>query len=353
MRILFHEYTLNLRGTSQAVYDYAHYAETLLGHEAVIFYDAASPENDAAVIAKFQARFRLLPYSGDFEARIAQVCREEQIDLSYFLKSGEWDGRLSPVTANAVHVVFQRFDPHGDAYAYVSPWLSKMRSGGLYPHVPHIVDLPPVSGHMREDLQIPEDAYVFGRYGGASTFDLDFVKQGLVDLLEDPRVWCVFVNTDRFIDHPRVLFLDPITRPEDKSRFIATCDAMIHARKRGESFGLAISEFLFHNKPVLAWRGGKDGHHRTMLAPLPGALYRDRQTFVAQARAFVGGAAEGADWAAAVAPFAPEPVMQAFDHVFVRRAHGPVPPPRQTWRHGAQRLRVNAAYQICRRVMPR
>jgi len=40
---------------------------------------------------------------------------------------------------------------------------------------------------------------------------------------------------------------------------------MIHARGDGESFGLAICEFLFHDKPVLAWEGGQDQHHTQLL----------------------------------------------------------------------------------------
>ena len=45
------------------------------------------------------------------------------------------------------------------------------------------------------------------------------------------------------VDHPRVLYVDTIYSEEDKDMFIRTCDAMIHARRRGESFGLSIAEF--------------------------------------------------------------------------------------------------------------
>jgi hypothetical protein len=52
---------------------------------------------------------------------------------------------------------------------------------------------------------------------------------------------------------------------EKKANFINTCDAMIHARQRGESFGLSVAEFLSLDKPVLAWEGGRDLNHLEML----------------------------------------------------------------------------------------
>lgn len=352
MRILFHEYSLNVRGSSQAVFDYAHYAETLLGHEAVITYDASVPDNDAGALRKFQDRFAVVPYQGDFAAQIGGICTAQKIDLAYFLKSGERDGRLAPGVPNAVHVIFQRFAPHGDAYAYVSEWLSDLRSGGRYGYVPHIVALPPAEGNLRAALKIPREAFVFGRYGGFETFDIDFVKQGIAALLEDPKLWCVFVNTERFIDHPRALFLPAITAAADKSRFIATCDAMIHARRRGESFGLAIAEFLFHGKPVLAWAGGKDGNHRRMLAGAPAALYRDGPDFLRKARALALGAGAGFDWQSLVADFAPEAAMRRFQSAFIDRT-GRVPPDIGSWQDHWDGLSVNLRYQIRRRISRR
>lgn len=51
----------------------------------------------------------------------------------------------------------------------------------------------------------------------------------------------------------------------DKSKFINTCDAMIHARMDGETFGLAVAEFSMHNKPVLTFGRGTDWAHIEIL----------------------------------------------------------------------------------------
>ncbi len=37
----------------------------------------------------------------------------------------------------------------------------------------------------------------------------------------------------------------------DKVKFINTCDAMLHGRKQGDSFCLAIAEFSLRNKPII------------------------------------------------------------------------------------------------------
>ncbi|MEL7091077.1 MAG: hypothetical protein AAFN94_05010 [Pseudomonadota bacterium] len=313
-KIILHSNDLGVRGTVQAIYDYADHAETILGHEAVVAYPNGHPNTDQKVVDKFAARFPLVCYD-----RLEDLAGSGA-DLTYFQKYGGKDELVSPDTPTAVHAVFQTFEPHGQTYAYISQWLSEYCTGGHYPFVPYMVTLPPGTS-QRDALGIPKDAFVYGRYGGYDTFDLDFVKAQIPALLSDPDVWCVFINTEKFIEHERALFLPSITQPEDKSNFIMTCDAMIHGRKRGESFGLAHSEFLFHNRPVVAWEGGKDGNHRVMLRDAPGALYRDGEDFLAKARGLRDSL--DYDWAGLVAPFSPEAAMQKFQQVFVDRADRP------------------------------
>lgn len=342
MKILFHENSLNLRGSSQALFDYAHYNETILGNESVVLYDSQGPESDPAAVQKFQDRFnRVTSYSDDFDRRIAEVCEAEAVDMCYFIKDGRVDGKLAPNTPNAVHTIFQRYEPHGEVYAYVSEWLAKYRTNGAYPYVPHIVWLPEARETWRARLDIPEDAFVFGRYGGFQTFDLKFVKAGIARLLaDDPAIWFLFVNTQPFIEHPRVRFLDAITDPFQKSGFIQTCDAMVHARRRGESFGLAICEFLFHGKPVLAWRGGKDGNHRVVLKNAP--LYSNENSFYRLAQQVRHGELDALDWRDMVRPFAPDAVMQRFDQVFIQRNCGGGPGGKMA------KFGINAGYRLRR-----
>jgi glycosyltransferase involved in cell wall biosynthesis len=49
---------------------------------------------------------------------------------------------------------------------------------------------------------------------------------------------------------------------------------MLHARKKGESFGLAMCEALKMGKPVFSWQGGEDQNHAAILKNT-GWLYRN------------------------------------------------------------------------------
>lgn len=138
-----------------------------------------------------------------------------------------------------------------------------------------------------------------------------------------PDLWFVFVNTKRFIDHERVLFLPAIFDPQDKADFIGSCDGMIHARKIGESFGLAMAEFLALDKPVICWKGGADRHHAAM-QPDPELMYGSEGDLLRILRTFGPRPSDGSR-RRAVAGFAPEPDMRRFADVFLSEGRGELP----------------------------
>jgi hypothetical protein len=59
------------------------------------------------------------------------------------------------------------------------------------------------------------------------------------------------MNTNKFYEHSRIIYLDYNLDLIYKVKFINTCDAMIHSRAMGETFGLSIAEFSFKNKPII------------------------------------------------------------------------------------------------------
>lgn len=317
MKVLFHTNTLNYRGTSVAVADYARYNQEVLGNESVIAYcKTLGQEKDMGnvpeVIEALEKSFKVIGYrAGDLESKIDT----EKVDLAYFINSGRKED-LPTNVKTAVHAVFQFNDPHGDRYAYISKWLSDTMSGGSIPFVPHIVDLPTPAGTFRKSLGIREDQIIIGRIGGYFTFDLPFVKdtiRGLVEKDTAGKYVFLFVGTEPFINHPNVKFLNEIHSPQKKANFINTCDAMIHARVRGESFGLSIAEFLSLNKPVLAWNGGQDRNHLEMLRD-SGTLYsnsKDIEDILLNLKDLKE------CWTDRVQDFKPETVMKKFNEVFL------------------------------------
>jgi len=242
---------LGLRGAETAVFDFAHYNETLLGNRSLILSPAAAEHTN---LAAFRARFPVFLYEGDF-SQAQPILTRERVDCLYAIKPGFRDGVESRECRTAVHCAFGFHEPHGDAYAYISPFLAELCSDGRQPWVPLIVQLPSVEGDLRAELGIPRDALVFGRHGAPDCFDLPFVQEVVEKVARlRPEIYFVFLNTDTFCASlANVIHLPPTLEVERKVRFIQTCDGMLHARLRGENFGLAVAEFSALNRPVLTY----------------------------------------------------------------------------------------------------
>ena len=318
MRTLFHTNTLNYRGTTVAVRDYARYNQEILGHESVIAYCKTNGiekdmGNEYAVIEALEKEFQVVGYrTGDLEKKVDQL----KIDTTYMISSGQKQTIDVPTNCNTViHAVFQFNDPYGDRYAYISEWLSQHMTNGKYPFVPHMVDLPKPTRNYREHLGIKPEQKVIGRIGGFFTFDIPFVKTLVHQLANstDELVF-LFVGTEPFIEHPNVKFVNEIHDPQKKTNFIETCDAMLHARQRGESFGLSIAEFLSLNKPVFAWNNGHDKNHLIMLKD-SGTLYNN-EVELKDMLLNVSRAIQQEDWSKRVEDYKPGKVMKKFKEVF-------------------------------------
>jgi len=114
---------------------------------------------------------------------------------------------------------------------------------------------------------------------------------------------------------PNIIHLEPIYDLQEKSNFIGMCDAMLHSRAQGESFGLAIAEFLYHDKPVISYPFGTDLNHTKMLGEKgrwfnnPTELYK-QLTGVRQE-------AHNGEYKKLVEKYTPENVMNKFNQVFI------------------------------------
>lgn len=247
--IAFHPHHFSERGTSVAVYDYAHYNETLLNNKSIIIYQNNHPFTHPLVKKNFESRFKCIGYNNPKE--IENIIDEEQINVFYNIV-GE---RVQlPVfdCLNVTHSVFKNIPLHGDIHIAISEEVSKTLKV-----VPHIVssnldEINPKRDNLREELRIPFDAIVIGRHGGKNSFDIQYVKETIINLvLNYENIWFLFLNTNIFYNHPRIIHIDTVVSLYEKNKFILTCDAMIHASILGETFGLAIAEFSVCNKPII------------------------------------------------------------------------------------------------------
>lgn len=311
--IAFHSNQMSIRGTEVALYDYAVQNEDLLGNNSFILYDSVNPNNQAAAIDKFGKRFELIGYQ--CREDIDEILVRNGADLLYAIKAGRRDGLLSNVVPTMVHAVFPTSltQLHGASFAFISDWLSRNCSNGKVPCVPHIVDLPNVQMDLRSDLGIPSSALVLGCHGGEYSFDVPDAKTAVQQLLaEDPSIYFLFLNIECFVKHSRAIFLAGSSDLHYKTRYINTCDAMLHARMLGESFGLACGEFSIRNKPVITFALSEHTHHHDVLGKR-GYYYRDKDSLVAIVRALDRSAISVGSWDCYTNRYNPNVVMDLFD----------------------------------------
>ena len=336
LRVGFYTSQLSERGTEVALFDYAHFAEAVLGVQAYVLYQI-SDANVPAVERRFAERFGSRLIGLDYRLELDQyldgggLLRREGISHVYMLALGTRSrgpaiGRLDGRVTTCVHAVFDGREPFGDRYARISPCVP-----GSCPVVAHIVRPREAEGcHMREELGIPADATVFGRHGGLHTFDIAFAHEAVAEVARSRpgSTFFVFLNTaplDGCEGLSNVIHLERTVDDEGKSRFIRTCDAMLHARSRGETFGLAVGEFAISGRPVLTSRVHHDGGLARFHLDVLGERahhYHDRPSLVALLLGFDRGAAarDREYYAAPYRPFEPYRVMAAFRKTFLSAA---------------------------------
>jgi len=288
MRIVaFHSNTMSLRGSENALWDYANFNETVLCNRSIICHPA-KPENlENPTFAKWKARFPLIAYRTRNE--LSQKLNESGTKVLYQIKPGPFDGFAIPGVKNCIHSMFLSDEFHGDCFAYVSPWASKAMTGRGDSFIPHFVPKLASSENLRKKLGIPIEAKVFGRHGASDTFNIPFVQKAVAwHARESPDDYFVFLNTEliRGTEQlPNVHYLPATADPVEKARFLATCDAMLHARWHGETFGLAVGEFAVLGKPVITFSESREKAHLEMLGN-QALLYRNAGELAAILRGF-------------------------------------------------------------------
>ncbi len=259
---------LTLRGTEIAMYDYADYNETMFNNKSIIItrnIDKYRHEFDISDKAydKFKKRFTVEYY--DTNQDIDRIVEKYNISHLYIIKAGTNNGLYSSKCKNLIHCVFNSSEPHGQVYSAISDDVNNKFKTNL-PVVPHMVRVYDTEQNLRQELGIPDNAIVYGRYGGVETFDLGFVHESIKKIVnEKENVYFIFMNTNRFYNHARIIYLNGTEDMEYKRKFINTSNALLHARKDGETFGLACGEFAICNKPVITWGLSECRNHLDIL----------------------------------------------------------------------------------------
>lgn len=326
-KIAFYSPHLSLGGTEITLYDFADYNEKLLHNSSIILYNNNHPLTDSTVVDKFTHRFSNVhclegpSYNWAWKKQetvplLDAVIHQEQCDVLYMQKFGHNDGVVSNLCKTVILCAAPVCEPHGDVYAYVSEWLSQEASSGRYPAVPSMITpLSLDAGDLRGKLGIPDSARVFGRHGGSYGWNLpwgDMVVERALNASSD--IYFLFQNTPLTFSHPRLIEVPPSADLTLKAKFINSCDAMIHARVEGETFGCACGEFSTMNKPIITWDGSKDRNHINLLGD-KGIYYQSPQTMLSTLLNFKKSSRK--DWNC-YQQFNPEVVMNTFEKIFLK-----------------------------------
>ena len=327
MNIGFFVRHFNERGTEVASYDYAQYNELLLNNKSYII--CFTQQQQKAIgfplerysYDKFKNRFTIIEINAIEE--MTNVIKKYNLSFFYTLTYGGGNDiyqfnnkNIWGICKTIKHCVFDTTYSEADFYISISHTLNQKNRTSI-PVIPHIVKLPISDENLRNELQIPKDAIVFGSYGAAGSFNINIAHQSIKIYLDlDPNVYFLFMNIDHFIDHSQVIFLPGNPDPIFKSSFINACDAMILARGIGESFGLACGEFSIHNKPVITYALSPQRNHIDVLGS-KAMLYKGptelKQIFLGFDRVWH----QNQDWDCYSKEFSPDTVMKKFASVFL------------------------------------
>ncbi|MEE3663325.1 hypothetical protein V2I52_15505 [Brenneria sp. g21c3] len=322
MKIIFHENQLCYRGTTNAMFHYAYENKNTLKNESIILYNKNSPNNFLPTIDLFKKHFEV--YSYTHHEQIDKIIKETQSDILYVINSGEKSNIISEKIKTVIHAVFKHHEPHGDVYAYVSKWLSDEMTAGAAPYVPHMICLPDEHENLRDELGIPKDAIVFGRHGGAETFDIIFAHKIIKKIARKRKdIFFLFLGTDPFVKkgffykYDNIIFLNASSDPHYKTKFINTCDAYLHARINGETFGIAIGEFSIKNKPIITWSQSEERCHLDILGS-KALTYKDENELFSILTEFDKDYMSQQNWDCYSNEFNKYSVMEKFDNVFIK-----------------------------------
>ncbi len=318
MNIAFYASPLSLRGADVALFDYAHFNEEILGNKSFIVSNGNEPNTNQESLERFNTRFGKVHFHSGI-GEIDEIISRNNIEIFYAIKSGRDDGITSSIAKNCIHAVFRVHEEHGDVYAVVSEWMSREFTKGKYDYVPHIINMPNVNLHFRDHFNIPEDAIVFGRYGGFDTFDIEFAHETVVKIAKErDDIFFLFMNTDdsflRGEKFNNIKFFAGTADLKVKTAFINTCDAMLHARIRGETFGIAIGEFSSKNKPVITFARSEEQAHYWHLKHKGIYYYDEIQLYDILTTLKKN---PGYNYDAFSKEFSPEGVMEKFKNVFI------------------------------------
>lgn len=308
---LLHSNSLSNRGDSVALMELARALLREGFPVALTFFRDDANNSEPRIVELRNIGVLVQPYGS--KSDIERFCEEREVTHFVTFSDGTVRGNRyisegSPGyrIGNTIHVtwaVFRTWEPHGDFYLYVSRWnfvqnlrrfcwLVLKKRLGMVSGVPkigyaeHFLDVGQGDGTLfRAEHGLPPEAVVVGRIGGYDQFSDPVARQAVAEALDlRENLWFLFVSTEKFISHPRVVFVESLSRSQCWD-FYDAVDFLLNGRLMGESFGFGVVEALRFGKPIIAPSPSRnrrmDKNHVRYLRGF-GLLYRTKRHLVAK-----------------------------------------------------------------------
>ena len=166
-----------------------------------------------------------------------------------------------------VHGVFAGSKSGDFSSAVVSAGVSRSPCMPVVNHMVFLNETYNAAPSLRLELGIEKSARVFCRHGGPDTFSIAEAREAVCKHARDfPQDAFLLLGTAVVACETgiaNILHLPANTDLLYKSRFLNSCDACVHARADGETFGLAIAECSMAGLPVITFAyppPGADAH---------------------------------------------------------------------------------------------
>ncbi len=134
--------------------------------------------------------------------------------------------------------------------------------------IPTFVKVPPKKeSSLREKLEIPKDAFVYGFHQGNREDIFSPISLSAYNYVKRTNNYFVIMGganqhreAAKQVNWPNIKFIDFSSSVEDIHDFLGGIDVFAHARQDGEVCSAAIIEALYHGKPVISHPAMNMGH---------------------------------------------------------------------------------------------
>ena len=176
-------------------------------------------------------------------------------------------------------------------------WMAGRQESANHHVVRNPIEAPYSTENLREELEIPINAFVFGRIGRDDDNIYDATNITAYSKIENNNTYFIFVNPSKRcrgdikrLGIKNAKYIERTTSEIRLSQFFNTIDVLAHSRKDGECNSAAIFEAAAHRKPVISHYGTTfNGHLETIKDSGFVVLSGDIDEYSRIMRAFIDG----------------------------------------------------------------